>query len=80
MTNYKYQLDNMTIEQMCDKNVHLVVIDNKRLGWATSTGHVFPYSERTMALTFEMAWLTKPIAPENAEALQPEKEVSCECG
>ena len=75
MINYDQLINNMTIEQMCDKNVHLVLIDNKRLGWATSTGHVFPYTERPMALTFEMAWLTKPVAPENAAALEPEKEV-----
>ena len=74
MTNYEQLMNNMTIQQMCDKNVQLVTIDNKRLGWTTSTGYVFPYPERNTALVFEMAWLSKPVDPQNTEALDPKEE------
>ena len=55
--NYDIMMKQMTPEQLAEKNVHLVTVDNRRLYYMTSSGQLFNNTELDAALQHEYQWL-----------------------
>lgn len=55
--NYDIMMKQMTPEQLAEKNVHLVTVDNRRLYYMTSSGQLFNNTDFDAALQHEYQWL-----------------------
>lgn len=58
--NYENIVNNMTIEDLANRNVTLANINNMQLFWVTSTGQLFPYDSYQDAIAYELEWLNSP--------------------
>ena len=61
MNVFEKQIKEMSIRDLAELNVQLVVINNSQLMWLTSSGQLFPYDNRTEALNFELGILNQPV-------------------
>ena len=55
--NYDIMMKQMTPEQLAEKNVHLVTVNNRRLYYMTSSGQLFNNTDFDAALQHEYQWL-----------------------
>ena len=55
--NYDIMMKQMTPEQLAEKNVHLVTVDNRRLYYMTSSGQLFNNTDFDAAVRHEYQWL-----------------------
>ena len=58
--NYENIVNNMTIEDLTNRNVSLVNVNNMQLFWVTSSGQLFPYENYHNAIAYEIEWLNSP--------------------
>ena len=58
--NYENIVNNMTIEDLANRNVSLANVNNMQLFWVTSTGQLFPYNNYHDAIAYEIEWLNSP--------------------
>lgn len=88
MTNYEELLQKLSPEVLADLTTQLVVINNERLCYLTSTGQLFPQERHEEAVRYQYEWLmslsqnaqggVSPEATENTAAEPNLEAVSVE--
>lgn len=73
MNVFEKQMKEMSIEDLAGLNVQLIVINNSQLMWLTSSGQLFPYTNHSDALQFELNLLNQPVnEPDVAQTAKKE--------
>lgn len=57
MTNFEKLLNAMTIETFMDMSIRLVVVNQSKLCWLTSSNQLFDYDNYNAAFNHELHWL-----------------------